>query len=236
MKILAHRGAHDPEHPGVRENTVEAFEIAAGLGIDGVEFDVRRSADGHLVVHHDAVLPDGRVIADTVRADLPPWVPGLEAVLDVCAGMTLIDVEVKNWPHEAGYDSGDDLACAVAEVTGPRSLLGSGHDLLVSSFNMATLDAFRRADPVTQTGWLTLPAYDQGHAACEASTKGHSALHLPTGVAIAETVDLAHDLGLEVAVWVVDQPEQMELMARLGVDVIVTYCPALAATVLGRTG
>jgi len=36
------------------ENTVEAFVAAGALGADGVELDVHRTADGALVVHHDA--------------------------------------------------------------------------------------------------------------------------------------------------------------------------------------
>ncbi|GAC1353769.1 MAG: glycerophosphodiester phosphodiesterase [Acidimicrobiales bacterium] len=234
MKILAHRGAHEPEHPGVRENTLEAFELAAGLGIDGVEFDVRRSADRRLVVHHDPAIPDGRVIADTAGADLPEWVPGLDAVLDLCAGMSVIDIELKNSPLEPNYDADHGVGRAVAEVTQSRGLSGAGQNLLVSSFNLATLDAFRLADGATRTGWLTLPAYDQCRAAHDAARKGHCALHPPVRVADAETVDVAHGLGLEVVVWTVNDPEQMESMAGLGVDVMVTDYPALAVRVLGR--
>ena len=48
-EIIAHRGS-----PGLaRENTVAAFIAARHLGADGVEFDVRRTSDGELVVHHD---------------------------------------------------------------------------------------------------------------------------------------------------------------------------------------
>jgi glycerophosphoryl diester phosphodiesterase len=46
---IAHRGGADlwPE------NTLEAFSRAIELGVDGIEFDVQLSADGHLVIHHD---------------------------------------------------------------------------------------------------------------------------------------------------------------------------------------
>ena len=49
---IAHRGGADlwPE------NTLEAFEKAIALGVDGIEFDVQLSADGHLVIHHDGRL------------------------------------------------------------------------------------------------------------------------------------------------------------------------------------
>ena len=234
MKILAHRGAHDPEHPGIRENTLEAFAAAAALGIDGVELDVRWSVDHHLFVHHDVAVPDGRVIADTLGAELPAWLPKLEAVLDLCAGMRLIDVEIKNAPLEPGYDAGHGVGRAVAELTGARGLSGRASDLLVSSFNLATLDAFHLADRATRTGWLTLPAYDQGRAAHDAASSGHQALHPPARVTDGETVDIAHGLGLDVVVWTVNDAAQMELMAGLGVDVMVTDYPALALKVLGQ--
>ena len=52
---IAHRGGADlwPE------NTLPAFDKAIALGVDGLEFDLQLSADGHLVVHHDARLKAG---------------------------------------------------------------------------------------------------------------------------------------------------------------------------------
>ena len=56
--VLAHRGA-SAARP---ENTLDAFRHARELGADGVELDVRATRDGAFVVHHDAHLPDGRVL------------------------------------------------------------------------------------------------------------------------------------------------------------------------------
>lgn len=52
MLVFAHRGnsAHAPE------NTLESFRQAVALGVDGVEFDVRLSADGEVVVMHDPTV------------------------------------------------------------------------------------------------------------------------------------------------------------------------------------
>ena len=55
--VIAHRGVSRL----TQENTIEAFELAVGVGADAVELDVRRAADGVLVVHHDARVNDGRV-------------------------------------------------------------------------------------------------------------------------------------------------------------------------------
>jgi glycerophosphoryl diester phosphodiesterase len=50
--IFAHRGAsaHAPE------NTLAAFELAVAQGADGIELDAKLSADGHVVVIHDATV------------------------------------------------------------------------------------------------------------------------------------------------------------------------------------
>jgi glycerophosphoryl diester phosphodiesterase len=47
--IIGHRGAKGL----APENTLAAFQVAADLGIDGVEFDVQRTQNGHLIVFHD---------------------------------------------------------------------------------------------------------------------------------------------------------------------------------------
>ena len=65
-RILAHRGAS----ARARENTVEAFRLASALGADGVELDVRRTADGALVVHHDPSVDGVGALYESTMADL----------------------------------------------------------------------------------------------------------------------------------------------------------------------
>jgi glycerophosphoryl diester phosphodiesterase len=50
--ITGHRGARGL----APENTLAAFQVAADLKIDGVEFDVQRTTDGHLIVFHDETV------------------------------------------------------------------------------------------------------------------------------------------------------------------------------------
>ncbi|HQT99873.1 MAG TPA: glycerophosphodiester phosphodiesterase, partial [Acidimicrobiales bacterium] len=97
-KVFAHRGAHQK----ARENTLDAFRAALRLGVDGVELDVRRSADGALIVHHDDAV-EGRLIAKTRARELPPYVCQLGDALETL-GSVEVNVEIKNLPTEAGYD------------------------------------------------------------------------------------------------------------------------------------
>jgi glycerophosphoryl diester phosphodiesterase len=65
MLILSHRGYHRT----VPENTLEAFEQAISLGADGIETDVRLSADGLPILFHDRNCA-GHKVASLSRAEL----------------------------------------------------------------------------------------------------------------------------------------------------------------------
>jgi len=103
-RVVAHRGAHDL----AVENTLPAFERAIALGADMIEFDVRRSSDGVLVVHHDSHVRVGEselAVADLTHHELCRaagfHVPTLEEVLDLCSGRIGLDIELK----EAGCEN-----------------------------------------------------------------------------------------------------------------------------------
>lgn len=94
MLLLAHRGHHQ-RYP---ENTIAAFEAAIACGVDGIETDVRLSADGLPILFHDATLADGALVAGFTREALSRAVgypvPTLEEALDL--GATLLwNLEVK---------------------------------------------------------------------------------------------------------------------------------------------
>lgn len=65
--VTGHRGAMARE----TENTMASFELARELGADEIEFDVRRTADGVPVVHHDEGL--GRVVKGRGRVRDHTW-------------------------------------------------------------------------------------------------------------------------------------------------------------------
>ncbi len=100
--VFAHRGASHA-YP---ENTLAAFAGAVAMGSDGVELDVRRTADHQLIIHHDPHLGDGRIIADTLAGDLPDSVASFDDALDACAGL-IVNIEIKNDPREPDFDPND---------------------------------------------------------------------------------------------------------------------------------
>lgn len=224
VAVLAHRGAWH----GTRENTLDAFRRARALGAHGVELDVRRSADGVLVVHHDATLADGRPLASVAAADLPPWVPTLAAALDECAGL-VVDVEVKNLPSEPGHDPAERAA---AEVAGLLAARGGGDRVLVASFSLDTLEALHAAGPGVVTAWVTPAAFDQHQALELAAARGCRALQPRHEAVTADLVADAHGRGMAVHAWTVDEPDLVRRLAAAGVDGIITNVPDVALRAL----
>ncbi len=226
--VLAHRGASRAE----RENTLLAFRFAAEMGADGVELDVRRSADGALIVHHDPYLADGRVIIETLRSDLPVHVPSLDEALDACAGMW-VNVEIKNDPNEPDFDPTDRIAETVVAVLLSR---GDPERYLISSFRRETVDAVRRTTSKIPTAWLTVAvASDEMNEVLDSLVaSGHSAVHPWVGGLVQELVEACHARSLSVNTWTCDDPERMDELRTWKIDAICTNVPDVALKVLGR--
>jgi glycerophosphoryl diester phosphodiesterase len=79
-KIYGHRGALGER----AENTLEGFHHAKAVGVAGVETDIVLTRDFVPVLHHDATLPDGRLIRLLNASELPSTIPTLkQALLEV---------------------------------------------------------------------------------------------------------------------------------------------------------
>ena len=221
---MAHRGASKAE----RENTIAAFRRARELGADAVELDVRVTADGALVIHHNPDLPDGRIIGRTLRADLPEHVPGLHDALDACAGMW-VNVEIKNDPEEPDFDPTDHVADAVIAALAERDEPGRW---LISCFRIETVDRCRALAPEIRTAWLTVEVPEG--TVTRLVRRGHAALHPWSGSVTEDLVAEAHAAGLEVNVWTVDDPDTLRRLADWGVDGLCSNVPDVACRILGR--
>ncbi len=128
--VLGHRGASAV----APENTVAAFTRARELGADGVELDVRRTADGVLVVHHDPEVRDVGLIASMTLAELRaarPTVATLAEALDACRGLVL-NAEVKCLPWEPDADTDGSVMRATIDAVRVRD----DGMLVVSSFDL----------------------------------------------------------------------------------------------------
>ncbi|MEX2267344.1 MAG: glycerophosphodiester phosphodiesterase [Acidimicrobiia bacterium] len=231
--VLAHRGARR-EAP---ENTLEAFALALAQGADGVELDIHRTVDGGLVVHHDADAAGLGVLATRTLVDIRaarPEIPTLDEALDACAG-ALVNIEIKNLPGDGDYDPEDTAAALVVACLDDRD----GHDdVLVSSFNLATIDRVRALNPSVPTGFLTMPGFDPVDALDVCAAHGHRALHpfvgMLAGPMAQATVARAREKGVQVNVWTVNDDDEIRRLAATGVDLIMTDVPDAALRALGR--
>ncbi len=223
-RIVAHRGASE----AFKENTVEAFVGARELGATGIELDVRRSADDVLVVHHDVHLDDGRMIRGTVADELPEWLPSLAEALEVTNDMW-INIEVKNHPQDPDFDAEHGISLAVAALIDAFDVRSR---VLVSSFDIDSIQRIRDVDPAIPVGWLVWAQADPGQLIGRAEARGMQAIHPNDVLVDAEFVTAAHGAGLEVNVWTVDDPERMRALAAMGVDSIITNVPDVAVAAL----
>ncbi len=153
-KPFAHRGL-PTEGPQAPENSLAAFERAAQAGY-GYELDVQMTADGLVVVMHDADLQrmtgDERLISDVDSSELGELrllggeerVPTLAEALAVSGGQVPVLVEIKN-EGEVG-DLEDAVALEVANYEG---------DVAVISFNPYSLARIAEREPDVARGQLT---------------------------------------------------------------------------------
>jgi glycerophosphoryl diester phosphodiesterase len=225
--IYAHRGLHVDE----RENTLAAFSAARQLGVDGVEFDVRRTVDGALVVHHDPAC-GSLVVSETRQRELPDYLPTLDAALAACEGM-MVNVEIKNSRDrtESTYDDSGQFARQVVQVL--HEIKWSDR-VIISSFDQATCAAVRSIDSAMPVGWLL------GNAGpADALTQAHilefTAVHPHFKLLNAAWMTRAHELGLDVNTWTVNSRRDITAMVNLGVNCIISDNPARALALTKRT-
>lgn len=230
--VLGHRGAS----AGATDNSIEAFELAVAQGADGVELDVRFTADGAVMLHHDPEIGEmGPLIYHefAVVRRKHPEVPTLDEALEVL-GDLIVNVEIKNSPLDPDFDPDHKMAEVIARWV-------SRHDIhervVVTSFNPATVGAARGADPSIATGQLVSAGFDFEKGVRTVAAAGHSwiAPNVADVVADPGSVTIAHQAGLQMAVWTVDGASAIRAIAAAGADAIITNDPAATLRVLGRS-
>lgn len=224
-------------HRGVRgllpENTMAAFRHALDAGLDGLETDVQRSADGTLVLFHDFAIGDVK-ITDLTTNQLRERVPDL-ATLDELLVLvaqhpgTLLNVELKTMALD---DRG--LATSVAQALRASGLADR---LLVSSFNPLALARLRLRAPALRTAYL----WFEGQASpwflrspLPGALLHVDAFHPHHAAATRERVNAWHRRGLMVNVWTVNQEPEVARMLQAEVDAVMADDPAALLTAIGR--
>ncbi|MDK1474966.1 glycerophosphodiester phosphodiesterase [Streptomyces sp. 549] len=244
MAVIAHRGASEdaPEH------TLTAYRKAIEHGADALECDVRLTADGHLVCVHDRRVNRvsngrGAVSAMELSAlaalDFGSWRDDFEqpdtedrdrtSVLTLERLLQLVkESSAAGRPVELAIETKHPTRWAgqvEEKLLGLLKEYELDSPVRVMSFSARSLHRIRAAAPHLPTVYLMqflLPRHREGR--------------LPPGVRITgpsmriirnnpEYVIRAQRAGHRVHVWTVDDPLDVELCARLGVDAVITNRP-----------
>lgn len=223
--VIAHRGVHTV----ARENTLPAFRQAREVGADWVELDARRTRDGVVVVHHDAHLDDGSLLADLDVDQLPEFIPSLAEALEECRGLG-VNIEIKNLPSDPDFDADHLVSDAVAGLA--RAYLDDDQ-VIVSSFNVDALDRLQTVDPGIPLAYL-FSIGDPVSAIERAATHQMAAIHPYDPLVTHSLIDRAHQAGLAVNVWTVNDPERMAELIDMGVDGICTDAADVARSLVDQ--
>ena len=214
---IGHRGAagHAPE------NTLAAIQKGIALGVDLVEIDVRRTADGVLVVLHDETVnrtSDGKGRVDRLslqdvkkfNAGNGEQIPTLEEVLSITAGRAglMLELKIKGVAQQA-----------VEAVRGA----GFRDPVIYASFLHDELTHVRAVDP----GASLMVLFGRLPQAPVARAIEHGSSHvgLRHDTATRRLVDAFHRAGLLVFVYTADSPGDIQQALSVGVDGVISNFP-----------
>lgn len=241
--VIAHRG----DSAVAPENTLPAFASALRLGADLIELDYHHSRDGVPVVMHDPTLDrttdavarwgrkDVRIeqtaAANLQTLDAGAWfgaafagtrVPLLTEALDTIQRGSVTLIERK---------AGDADTCA--RLLRERGLINR---VVVQSFDWEFLRALHALEPEQALGALGPTGKEKAmNPAQVAAVKELGASVIVWNEAVTpEGIRAAHDNGLRVWVYTIDDPEKARALVALGVDGIITNKPALIRQALSK--
>jgi glycerophosphoryl diester phosphodiesterase len=233
--VLAHRGAS----AYAPENTFASFDLALQMGAPAFETDVRATANGHLVLLHDASVDrttDGHgpvsslTLAEVKALDAGSWfssrfagqrIPTLGEFLSTYGSKAIIRLEVKARDIEAQL---------VAEVKGAVDL----SQVEFSSFSPESVARLCTLVPEARVGRLISEV--DAEIIAEAVARGVRFLSVHANALSAEAIRAGRAAGLEVGAWGVNDDRLLAKMLSLGVDSFTTNWPDRALRLLGESG
>lgn len=219
---FAHRGGAS----SAPENTLAAFAFAVEMGFTHLETDVHVTSDGVLVAFHDDDLQrtcgDPRTIATMTRDELS------RLLVDGSEPIPLLEDILDTWPEVyVNIDCKTDRAVEplVRLLNSRRSLL---ERVCIGSFDDSRLDAIRRAvgpGLITSMGPKAVARLAARSVGLPVGLRGDQAACAqvpvkqgPVPVVTRSFVDTAHEAGVHVHVWTIDDPLEIARLFDLGVD------------------
>ncbi|WP_405012477.1 glycerophosphodiester phosphodiesterase [Kitasatospora sp. NBC_01539] len=251
VEVVAHRGSS----AALPEHTLAAYRRAIDEGADGLECDVRLTADGQLVCVHDRTVQrtsDGRGVVSTMTLDQlaaldfgswkspdapePSPVLTLAQLLELVAGAgrpVRLAIETKHPTRHAGRTETELVRLLDHYGLLPRTAEESL--VRIMSFSELALHRVRRAVPAVPTVYLLdrrWPVLGRTR-----SLPGGAGIAGPGIELVRRSPGLVPALrraGHRVHVWTVDDPADVDLCLELGVEALITNRPHEVLARLGR--
>jgi glycerophosphoryl diester phosphodiesterase len=217
--LLGHRGARPLRRLGIRqrgipsENTLPAFDYCMGTGCDGFEFDVRYTHDRRHVLCHDPTHR-GQHVADTHYEGLERRhgydLPCLDEVLKRFGRNAFLDIELK-------VPGNEEEVCLAIHAHPPQ------RGFVVSSFLPQLLLRFHEIHASLPLGYV-----------CKHPEEAQLWAELPIRMFIPhyslvsqQLINAAHERGMQVIAWTVNNRADMQRLAEWGVDGLISDDPRL---------
>lgn len=242
--IIAHRGGFRQEP----DNSADAFQHAVAIGVDGLECDVRWTADGvPVLIHDEAVTIDGRRMkvretSFSALRDTMPWLLTLAEFLEAFGHKAMIlNVDLKAEGFEAEvldllrqFEVVERTVISTTSMRSLRTLAGlqPGLRLGLSRGQWVTTLHIRVTRAVL-VAWMRriLPLL-----VLELRFSRATAIMLQRDIISPRLVSYLHDQGYRVFAWTVDEPLEAKRVAAAQVDGIATNVPGriMAALAIKR--
>jgi glycerophosphoryl diester phosphodiesterase len=230
------------EDSGVWENTAAAFAAAHAAGADYVETDCQVTADGDVVLFHDATLErltgDPREVRHVRTRELVRLFADHGGLLTVAEAFdafpdTRFNIDVKT------AAAAEPLGSILVEHT-HRTLLTSFSDANRRAAVSAVLRAGAGIRPATSGGRSTIArvrALSAARLSPARALREIDALQIPerqgpVPVLVPSLLRAAHRHGVEIHVWTVNDPTDMRRLVEAGVDGIVSDRADIALSTL----
>ena len=228
--IVGHRGASGY----APENTLPSFEKALACGANMIEFDVHLSKDDHLVVIHDPSVDrttngSGLIREMTLKQikklDAGSWfspefkgvtIPTFEETVNLIKGRAKFQIEIKNSDLYKDKELEEKLVKAVYDS-------GIREDSIITSFKFSSIKKIKEIDSRIRVALIfDNNPKDPWEDIC--SIRGEVLNPKWTWIT-SEKVQKAHDKGILICTWVVNDIDKMRHLLALGVDGITTDFP-----------
>lgn len=159
---------------------------------------------------------------DCIRRSPVPTLAELLALLKETGASA--NIEIKNLPTDNDWDPTYNYAEKIADVVVKSGVPSS--QLIIQSFVVNNLTRFSQTDPGPETSYLTFGAF--GQFAIQGAVDNGIDWISPQLPIDQNLVSQSHDAGLRVVPWTIDDPDEVKLVARLGVDALITNDPVMA--------